>query len=78
MSELEHFYHGEIGQPLNEWGIGTNCYGQWIGPLLFNETTKQHGNQLNFNYLIFNAIFNIIDHFMIFSLWIIDTCHYLC
>jgi hypothetical protein len=34
-------------------------------------------NKLNLNYLIFNVIFNIIDNFMIFSLWIINTCHYL-
>jgi len=40
--------------------------------------TRQHENQLNLNYLIFIIIFNIIDNFMTFSLWIIDTCHNLC
>ncbi len=30
--------------------------------------TRQHGNQLNLNYLIFNVIFNIIDNFIIFNL----------
>jgi hypothetical protein len=43
-----------------------------------NQLTKHHENHLNSNYLIFNVIFNIIDNFMIFHLWIIDTCHYLC
>ncbi len=30
------FYHGETGQP-PKW-IGTNCYEQWIGPLVPTET----------------------------------------
>jgi hypothetical protein len=32
----------------------------------------QHGNELSLNYLIYN----IIDNFMIFNLWIINTYHY--
>ncbi len=32
---LDNFYHGEIGQPSNEWG--SSYYEQWIGPLVPNE-----------------------------------------
>ncbi len=35
---------------------------------LLDNLTRQHRNQLNLNYLIFNVIFTIIDNFMIFSI----------
>jgi len=81
LNEFGHFYHGETGQLLSEQGpIATDNEIQifnWNKNLpnhsLISWLTKQHGNQLNLNYLIYN----IIDNFMIFSLWIIDTCYYL-